>query len=98
MPKAAGWRSTVPSPILETDKNEIAFHYFAKLNDEAVGACFFFKKKFTDNEWGKEVVRVAQSQATNPSCLKVLFSSKFFCKIDTVAFSFVFDKNYPIMD
>ena len=27
-----------------------------------------------------------------------LFSSKIFCKIDTAAFSFVFDKNYPIMD
>jgi len=27
-----------------------------------------------------------------------LFSSIFFYKIDTVAFSFVFDKYYPIMD
>jgi len=27
-----------------------------------------------------------------------LFSSKFFCKIDTVVLSFVFDKYYPIMD
>ena len=27
-----------------------------------------------------------------------LFSSKFFCKIDTVAFSFVFDKYCPIID
>ena len=26
-----------------------------------------------------------------------LFSSKIFCKIDTVAFSFVFDKYCPIM-
>jgi len=29
---------------------------------------------------------------------KAFFSSKIFCKIDTVAFSFVFDKNYLIMD
>jgi len=29
---------------------------------------------------------------------KALFSSKNFCKIDTVAFSFVFDKNCPIID
>ncbi|KAG0527383.1 hypothetical protein BDA96_06G228800 [Sorghum bicolor] len=29
---------------------------------------------------------------------KALFSSKIFCKIDTVAFSFVFDKYCPIMD
>ena len=27
-----------------------------------------------------------------------LFSSKIFCKIDTVVFSFVFDKYYPIID
>jgi len=27
-----------------------------------------------------------------------LFSSKIFCKIDTVVFSFVFDKCCPIMD
>ena len=27
-----------------------------------------------------------------------LFSSKIFFKIDTVAFSFVFDKYYPIID
>jgi hypothetical protein len=32
------------------------------------------------------------------SCLQALFSSKIFCKIDTVALSFVFDKYYPIMD
>jgi hypothetical protein len=30
--------------------------------------------------------------------VEALFSSKKFCKIDTVALSFVFDKNYPIMD
>ena len=27
-----------------------------------------------------------------------LFSSKKYCKIDNVAFSFVFDKNCPIID
>ena len=37
------------------------------------------------------------TQGTASVC-KALFSSKFFCKIDTVALSFVFDKNYPIMD
>ena len=32
-------------------------------------------------------------------CSKGLFTSKFFfCKIGIVAFSFVFDKYYPIMD
>jgi len=30
--------------------------------------------------------------------LMALFSSKIFCKMDTVAFSFVFDKHCPIMD
>jgi len=30
--------------------------------------------------------------------LEALFSSKIFCKIDTVALSFVFDKYSPIMD
>ena len=30
--------------------------------------------------------------------IKALFSSKIFCKIDTVAFSFVFDKYCSIMD
>jgi len=29
---------------------------------------------------------------------KTSFSSKIFCKIETVAFSFVFDKYCPIMD
>jgi len=29
---------------------------------------------------------------------KALFSSKIFCKIDTVALSFVFDKYYLIME
>ena len=29
---------------------------------------------------------------------EALFSSKKFCKINTVALSFVFDKNCPIMD
>jgi hypothetical protein len=33
-----------------------------------------------------------------PTQILVLFSSKIFCKIDTVAFSFVFDKYYPIID
>ena len=31
------------------------------------------------------------------TCTKALFSSKIFCKIDTVALSFVFDKYYLIM-
>jgi hypothetical protein len=33
-----------------------------------------------------------------PSVLKALFTSKFSCKMDTVAFSFVFDKYYSIID
>ena len=30
--------------------------------------------------------------------IEALFSFKIFCKIDTVVFSFVFDKYCPIMD
>jgi len=33
-----------------------------------------------------------------PDTAWALFSSKMFCKIDTVAFSFIFDKYYPIID
>jgi len=37
-------------------------------------------------------------QNENAKYIKALFSSKKFCKIDTVALSFVFDKYCPIMD
>ena len=42
--------------------------------------------------------RSTQTQPTGLWFRLALFSSKKFCKIDTVALSFVFDKYYPIMD
>ena len=47
---------------------------------------------------GRVRVGTRFSSGRRPQLAYALFSSKIFCKIDTIALSFVFDKNYPIMD
>jgi len=54
---------------------------------------------FINIDSGMKAIEEAQIRSkANVSNTKALFSSKKFCKIDTVALSFVFDKKYPIID
>ena len=49
--------------------------------------------------YGDQVIDAADAARDSlPLCPWALFSSKFFYKIDTVVFSFVFDKYYLIID
>ena len=59
------------------------FFFFEAMNYAAI--CYLYPKK-------------QQVSCEGLDLIWALFSSIFFYKIDTVAFSFVFDKYYPIMD
>ena len=64
----------------------------------ALLASCLFSKQYKSKSNKKNIIQILSSSFRLESVTSALFSSIFFCKLATVALSFVFDKYYLIMD